>query len=93
MSESVFAVHVSSADPKPVAERIMDNHPGTGHHKVSERFYLVRADTLAHTLAEELGIRGKGPPGFSGVVFKLNATYAGFDNGAIWEWLQLSSAS
>lgn len=89
MSESVFAVHVSSSDPKPVAKRITEEYPGTGHHKVSERFYLVRADILARTLAETLGIRGKGPPGFSGVVFKLNATYAGFDDPAIWEWLQL----
>lgn len=90
---SVFAVHVSSDPPAPVARRIEEKYPGTGHHKVSERFYLVRADTLAHTLAEDLGIRGKGPSEFSGVVFRLNAAYAGFDDPAIWEWLSLAELS
>ncbi len=85
---SVFVVHFSSPTVEEPIRRLQTRFPGTGHHKLSERTYLVRADTLAQTLAEDLEIRGS-DAGRTGVVFKLNATYAGFDSSAIWEWLQL----
>lgn len=88
---AVFAVHISGPSPETAIQRIEEKYPGTQHYKASERLCLVRADAIARSVADALGMYG--PDGSTGVVFKLNAAYAGFENPAIWEWLQLADTS
>lgn len=86
----VFAVHFSSETPNEQAGRLRDAFPDLQHYRLSERFYLVRADTIAQQVADKIGLDGNDPDGPTGVVFRLNASNAGFDEGAVWDWLRLS---
>ena len=47
---------------------------------------FVRTDMLADDLASKVGITDDDDSG-SGVVIKVNHTYAGFFDGRLWEWL------
>lgn len=80
---AVFAVHLSSEDPVSQAASLAGIYPGDQHYRVSDRFYLIRADTTSHTVAAVLGLR----EGASGAVFKLNDSYFGWESRAMWEWL------
>lgn len=93
---AVFAVFLqenSSVVHDQIAERIESAFPSTDHHRLSDNLYLVRGDTIADKVARAIGIKGKEPiENATGVVFKLNAAYAGFASRAIWEWLALAEA-
>ena len=82
---AIFGVHLSSEDATEAADRLASAYPD--HLKLSDRFYLVRGDVLTQTVAETVGIRGATTA--TGVVFKLNAAYAGYDDSSVWEWLSL----
>jgi len=87
---SVFAVHISNPDPEPVAKAIKREYPEPNHFPVSERFFLVSADTLARAVGETLGFDADG---LKGTVFKLNAAHYGFDRRDMWEWLETARQS
>jgi hypothetical protein len=85
---AVFAVHISEDPPDEIVESLKKHYPKPDHYKLSKRMYLVRSDSIAETLAENIGIDGEGGEDSpTGVVFKLNAAYSGFENRAVWEWL------
>ena len=87
---AVFAVHFSKGDPDAVSKRIEEKYPKTESYALSSQLFLVRADTIAERVAESLGIKGADKlEDVTGVVFKLNSSYSGFDNRAIWDWLAL----
>lgn len=81
---AVFAVHLSGDTPAEQARTLEKVYPGDEHYRVSDRFYLVRTDSITRTVAAEVGLVGTGE---SGAVFKLNASYYGYDSRAMWEWL------
>lgn len=87
---SVFAVHFSGRVPNEQAVKLQEAYPDLEHYRLSERFYLVRAEAIAQHVADKIGLDGDDPDGPTGVVFRLNASYAGFDEGAVWDWLRLS---
>lgn len=88
---AVFAVHLSGDDVEAQAERLLAKYPGSKHFRVSERFYLVRADVLSNEVADRLGFdpdtASDRPDAGAGSVFKLNTSYAGWDKRTMWEWL------
>ena len=87
---AVFAVHFSKGDSDAVRQRVEEKYPATESYALSRDLFMVRADTIAERVAESTGIKGDDKiEGVTGVVFKLNSSYAGFDNRAIWDWLAL----
>ena len=85
---AVLAVYLQDDDPEVRAE-IEARFPLPAHHKLADNLYLVRTELLTSTVAERLRIRGAEKANrATGVVFKLNAAYAGYANRAIWEWLK-----
>lgn len=85
---SVLAVYLQDDAPE-VRARIETGFPVPYHYQLAENLYLVRTDLLTSTVAERLGIKGaERVEHATGVVFKLNAAYAGYANRAIWEWLR-----
>ena len=91
---SVFAVYFSSDIFDESTQRLKDSYPGSQHYQISDRFYLVRvSDAIARTVADDVGLEGQNLEGPTGVVFKLNASYAGFEDRAVWEWLNLAQHS
>ncbi len=57
-------------------------------HRYTETFFLVPVDPAVGPaqVAATAGIKGPGRDA-TGVVFKLNAAYAGFTHKTLWEWL------
>ena len=85
---AVFAVFLDEEQPQ-VRERLIEAYPKPRHHQLADNLFLVRTDTIAQTIAESLGIKGDERDA-TGVVFKLNASYSGFADRAIWDWLTLT---
>ena len=84
---AVFAVHLGG-DTTAAKSRISTNYPGTKHLELESNLYLIHADSIAETVAVNLGIKGDNRiEGLTGIVFKLNSEYAGFTYRAIWSWL------
>lgn len=83
---AVFAVHLSGDDPVEQAETLRSVYPGDAHYQVSDRFYLVRTDSISRTVAATIRLES----GRSGAVFKLNDSYFGWESRAMWEWLDES---
>ena len=92
---AAFAVHLSGSSIEESAQQLRDTFPNQEHFRISERFYLVHSDSIAQTVAEKIGISGAGDPfdSATGVVFKLNRSYFGFESRALWEWLTLGERS
>jgi len=90
---AVFAVHISVDPPCEIAEALQEHYPKPDHRKLSKRMYLVQSDETTDLIAEKLGIDGEsGQDGPTGVVFKLNAAYSGFERRGVWEWLSKAEA-
>lgn len=85
---AVFAVHLSG-DSYPTAADRLEKAYEKDHFLLSERLYLVKADSLARDVVQTVGIGDNDDPAkvVTGAVFKLNAAYSGFDSRAMWEWL------
>lgn len=89
---AVFAVHLSRS-AEQTAERLEQRYPDDSHFKLSDTLYLVRADTVAERISENIGIKGDDRiEDAAGVVFKLNAAYSGFDSRSLWDWLALAES-
>ena len=92
---AVFAVFLQEGPPEAhlqIRQRIESRYPRPEHHQMSDNLYLVRSDSIADEVARTVGIKGEEGKieNATGVVFKLNAAYAGFASRAIWEWLALA---
>lgn len=88
----VFVVHLSG-DSEETSERLAEHYPKPGHYEIADDLFLVRANAIAETVAQEIGIKGdKRPDGAGGVVFKLNDAFAGYESRSLWEWLDLEDA-
>ena len=93
---AVFAVRLSGDQIEEPVQRLREAYPGQRHFQISDRLYLIESDSLARNVAAELGIgRNEEDPHLSvtGAVFKLNASYSGYDDRAMWEWLASTERS
>ena len=88
---ATFVVHLSDEDVEGQAKHLREAFPEPNHYRVSERFFLVRADALSDSVAQTLGFNDT--KGWPGAVFKLNRAYAGWDRRAMWEWMALGERS
>ena len=89
---AVFAVYLSGeADATMrIVDRLREAYPDPAHYEMSERFFFVRDDTITETIAKRVGIKGADQiGGAAGVIFKLNNSYSGYEDPALWEWLTL----
>lgn len=90
---AVFAVHISEDPPDEITGNLVENYPKPAHRKLSKRTYLLRSNETTDSIAEKLGIDGEtGEDGPTGIVFKLNAAYSGFERRGVWEWLSRAEA-
>ena len=80
---AVFAVHLSGDQPAEQAKTLENTF--AKRYKVSERFYLVHFSGISKTVSENLKL---GSEHGGGAVFKLNASYFGWESRAMWEWLE-----
>ena len=86
---NVFMVYISGDPVDEPTQRLKERYPAESEHfQMSERLYLVSADGIAQSVADNIGF-GDDLAGSTGVVFKLNASYAGYERRAMWDWLQL----
>ena len=89
----VFAVFLQESLPQvrtQISNRIQEQYPNPKHYKLSDNLFLVRSYSITDAVARSIGIKGdEAIEHATGVVFKLNAAYAGFAKRAIWEWLAL----
>ena len=63
------------------------NHNHYQYHGQTQIIF-IRSDDISDQIASKIRITGDEKiPEAAGAVFKMNANYAGYTNGAIWEWL------
>ena len=87
----VFAVILTGESVDGPVQRIKERYPTPEeHYEMSRRFHLLRADSITKWVADHLGLSGENPERQTGVVFRLNAAHAGFDDRSLWEWLDLA---
>ena len=83
----IYAIVLTEANAE-VDERIEIKYPR--RYKLNDTFYLVRSDSISEEVAINVGIKGDGRvQDVTGVVFKLNGSYAGYANTSLWDWLTL----
>jgi hypothetical protein len=84
---NTFAVMLqASGDPRTL-DRLNEKYESDNVYRVNATTFLVRTKGLAEDVAVAAGIKGEDRFA-SGVVFKLNRSYAGFAARSLWEWLQ-----
>lgn len=83
---AIFAVVLMEPDPQ-VAQLIKDRYPN--HHRYNSTFYLISAEGIAQTVAENVGVKGDNRiEDASGFVIRLGAfTYSGYTARSLWDWL------
>ena len=91
MARKIFAVVLDEPQPK-VKERLEKSYARP--YSYTDTFYLIAVDQHVSTddAANRLGIKGTNRDA-TGVVFKLNAAYAGFTSKDLWEWLSDAAVS
>ncbi len=72
-----------------VRRRIKEKYPGSYEHHSDSQVFFIRSDDIAAQIAQNIGMKGENGENdrISGAVFKLNSSYSGYTNGAIWDWL------
>lgn len=84
---AVFAAFLDG-DTRAARARIDKYYPGIHQLELSDHLFLIRSDSIAETVAQNIGLKGDDRlPDARGVVFKLNAAYAGFTYRSVWDWL------
>lgn len=86
---SVFAVYFSGEAIAALVQRLEAAYPDKDHYRLEEHLYLVRGEPFTDTVIKNLGLEGDDPIA-TGAVFKLNAAHGGFENRALWEWLEVA---
>ncbi|WP_424947542.1 hypothetical protein [Candidatus Spongiihabitans sp.] len=85
-----MAIHaiVLQSENDEVSSRITAHYPNV--YAINDKCFLVRSDDVSEKVAEKAGLKGDEQiEGASGVVLKLNGTYAGFAPSSVWEWLAM----
>ncbi|MGI9250233.1 MAG: hypothetical protein ACR2PR_03430 [Pseudohongiellaceae bacterium] len=87
----VLTCSIDSIDNGPGAEiikNIKKRYPT--HYPVGNNNYLVRSKEVAAQVANNVGLKGDDKvDDATGVVFKLNTTYSGYESSSLWDWMEL----
>ena len=84
---SLFAVHLSGKDLTSQSERVRRAYPDPDHYQLSDNaFLVVSSDARPQAIADKLELAGADDDA-TGIVFKLNSSYTGYESEALWEWL------
>ena len=82
---SIFSIVLHEANSE-VAQRIETQYPN--NFMYTDTFYLVESDSIAATVALNIGLKGDDRVDeASGVVFKLNNAFSGYTKRSLWDWL------
>ena len=73
-------------DPNEVQKNLIETHYPNSK-KLATNAFLVKADQVSQTVAENVGIRTDPTKG-AGVVLGLNGAYSGFTAPSVWEWFK-----
>lgn len=83
---NVFAVMVRDPDT-PTLESLEEKYEPANVYRVNDMTFLVRTRQLTEDVSVAAKIKGADRAA-SGVVFKLNRSYAGYTARSLWEWLR-----
>ena len=85
----VFLVQFTGDSTQEPLRRLKERYRAeTDHYGLSDECYLVCSGGTAKDLADRIGLTGEDPAGPTGVVLQLKSFYAGFEQRALWDWLQ-----
>ena len=72
-----------------VKERLDKNYPNAYYpYHNNDRVFFVASSDIAEKIAVNLGIKGENKiDNMGGAVFRLNSSYAGYTQNALWDWL------
>ena len=83
---SMFAIILRETNDE-VTKRIREKYPTA--YEMTETCFLVQSNFIAENVAVSVGIKGEDRiEEASGVVFRLNGSYAGFTARSLWDWLE-----
>ena len=57
-------------------------------YKIRDGVFLISHDGIAEEVSVSLGIKDELQPDMTGGVFKLNGSYSGYAQRAMWDWLK-----
>ena len=77
---AVFLDNDSTEEPVLLKKHYPD------HFELSKNLFLVPSMEIAENVAVKVGLKGDNRS-VTGVVFKLNKSYSGYTNRALWDWL------
>ena len=83
---NTFAVMIREPDARTL-ESLNDQYEPDNVYQINSTTFLVRTRQLAEAVSVAAGIKGEDRFA-SGVVFRLNRSYAGYTARSLWEWLQ-----
>jgi len=81
-----YAVMLREPDDR-VLERLDEKYDEVNVYALNDVTFLVRTKQLAEGVAVAAGIKGK-ERFATGVVIKLNRSYAGYTSRSLWDWLR-----
>lgn len=83
---NIYAIVLKQSNHE-VSKRIQDVYPDS--YPLTDTFFLVQSKGIAKTVAISIGIKGDDKiESASGAVFKLNHSYSGYTDRALWDWLE-----
>lgn len=83
---NTFAVMPREPDAR-TRDGLNEKYESTNVYRINDVTFLVRTKQLAEDVSRAAGIKGE-ERFISGVVFKLNRSYAGHASRSLWEWLR-----
>jgi hypothetical protein len=83
---NTFAVMIQAPEVRTI-ESLHDKYEPDNVYRINATTFLVRTKQLAENVSVAAGIKGE-ERFVSGVVFKLNRSYAGHAARSLWEWLK-----
>lgn len=83
---NAYAIVLKRSNPE-VSKRIRETYPDS--YSLTDTFFLVQSTGIAQAVATAAGIKGEDRiKDASGVVFRLNRSYSGYTERALWDWLE-----
>lgn len=89
---NIFAIILNTPNSEKIEKGIKETYPD--YYQISDNCFLVSSPQIADEVANTIKL--KGPDRIeetSGVVFKLNGSYAGYSYQSLWDWMDLKHES
>ena len=84
----IFAVFVDEEIGDKIASRAEELYEDRCF-KIDNNFFLIASDELTDSVSEKLLEEDGDELFYTGVVFSLNGSYAGYETQSLWDWLEL----